>query len=36
MKKISILDMMKMKNQNIPISRITAYDFPASYAAEKA
>ena len=36
MKKISILDMMKMKNQKIPISRITAYDFPASYAAEKA
>ncbi len=34
--KISILEMQKMKTQNIPVTWITAYDMPFAYAAEQA
>lgn len=35
-KKISILDMMKMKKENLPLAWITAYDLPFARCAEEA
>ena len=34
--KISIIEMQKMKEQNMPVTWITAYDMPFDYAAEQA